>query len=588
MDLFKYYNEALIKWELKESRPFLTYVLEQLEKNWNRKNIFVIEAPTGYGKTTLSASLSLYSLHDELKSIVIYPLRTLLEQQYLKYSKLLGKDSEALGKRYMHNPESRYLIKPITLTTIDTFSLTLFGIPPEDLDKVVRSSWSGTHAGSLGHYLFSWSSVILSNLVLDEVHLLADSTKSLNFLATLMKMVFDNGQKLVLMSATIPTSFKRRIKNFLEKDIDRTLFIDFEREHDTAFLEQRLDKKYDIKIEHFPNEKKYEGIIKFIRENVNVYSKVITVFNTVSDAVNFYESIMRDSVKDCFDQIILLHSRINEKDRQRKTALISNSRERYLIVSTQVIEAGVDISSNLFITEIAPANSLIQRLGRFLRYNENEGKILIWYDDELYSPRQDYKVYDKVLTSRTLEIFQKNLVNVHVPETVGCEKIGYKDVLDKVYEIENFTLEENEVNNLTKIFLNLEAASLKAVNEFFRLEGSFIREGLIIPVVPKKEIDDYLENNKLRITYHDLSKLIVPVSAKTFEKLEGSITNVIKFNKMENEDEEMVLEKFEKLNYYGDNRKIMRILFGSGILAFIVNIDYSEETGLLIGVKDDQ
>ncbi len=38
--------------------------------------------------------------------------------------------------------------------------------------------------------------------------------------------------------------------------------------------------------------------------------------------------------------------------------------------------------SNSFITEIAPANSLIQRLGRFLKYNEKAGRIIIWYEGE--------------------------------------------------------------------------------------------------------------------------------------------------------------------------------------------------------------
>ena len=46
-----------------------------------------------------------------------------------------------------------------------------------------------------------------------------------------------------------------------------------------------------------------------------------------------------------------------------------------------MIGAGVDIS-NSFITEIAPANSLIQRLGRFLKYNEKAGRIIIWYEGE--------------------------------------------------------------------------------------------------------------------------------------------------------------------------------------------------------------
>ena len=72
-----------------------------MSSKWDNKNIFIVEAPTGYGKTTLTATLALYTLKNELKTIIVYPLRSLLEDQYKKFSKLLGEE-DVLGKRYMH------------------------------------------------------------------------------------------------------------------------------------------------------------------------------------------------------------------------------------------------------------------------------------------------------------------------------------------------------------------------------------------------------------------------------------------------------------------------------------------------------
>ena len=151
--LTSYLLEVTEKWYGgAKGRPFIDHVIDIMGEKWDKDHIFVVEAPTGYGKSTISATIALYSLYEEFKAIVAFPLRTLLEDQYSKF-RILAK-SDVLGKRYMHAPDSPYLIKPVTLTTIDTLSLTLFGIPPEDLEKVIRY-WTGTSRGSLGHYLFS-------------------------------------------------------------------------------------------------------------------------------------------------------------------------------------------------------------------------------------------------------------------------------------------------------------------------------------------------------------------------------------------------------------------------------------------------
>jgi CRISPR-associated endonuclease/helicase Cas3 len=128
------YNKILERWfNETKGRFFINKAIEHIQRHWNDKNIFVIEAPTGYGKSTISAAVSLYSLEAKgnLKCIVAFPLRTLLEDQYYKfigekersriYDNILGiEDPEKvrllIGKRYMHNPDSRYLVIVIILS----------------------------------------------------------------------------------------------------------------------------------------------------------------------------------------------------------------------------------------------------------------------------------------------------------------------------------------------------------------------------------------------------------------------------------------------------------------------------------------
>ncbi|MCD6348500.1 MAG: CRISPR-associated helicase Cas3', partial [Candidatus Korarchaeota archaeon] len=296
----------------KKERPFLNYALRRIEKS----NISFIEAPTGYGKSVISQALALHTLENGLKVVVSFPLRTLLEDQYEKFERLLlsqSMDRDLLGVRYMHHPESRYLLRPVTLTTVDTLSLNLMGIAPEDLEKAL--TWYGTSDGSMGHYLFSRGSVIISDLVLDEAHLLADSTKSLNFLAALLRIAEWHGQRLVMMSATLPKPLEELLRKF---DANVVKFSEYP---DEAFLEERRRKRYNegggVEICELKESEKLKRIMEWLKEGLSSgFRRAIVVFNTVRDAISFYKE-MRDEL-DLPKGKLLLHSRFSERDRRSK------------------------------------------------------------------------------------------------------------------------------------------------------------------------------------------------------------------------------------------------------------------------------
>ena len=542
-----------------------------MSSKWDNKNIFIVEAPTGYGKTTLTATLALYTLKNELKTIIVYPLRSLLEDQYKKFSKLLGEE-DVLGKRYMHNPQSRYLIKPITLTTVDTLSLNLFGIPPEDLDKVVKK-WSGTLTGSLGHYLFSWASTILSNIVLDEVHLLADQTKSLNFLFALMKIVIHNDQRLVLLTATLPKTLKDLILN--DKIIEETVeIIEFDESIDPDFVHERLDKNYDIEIEALNMDEKFTRLTDVLKDYLNDnsdFKRFLIVFNTVRDAIEFYKLL-----QDKFPGIpkILLHSRFTEKDREKK---ISNLNEkiskckRYLIVATQVVEAGIDISSDFLICEAAPANSLIQRMGRFLRFpGEKRGKIYIWF--EVKDKNKELKskgVYDTTLVRKTIDFLESikkssSRFNVHLPS-------HYKHFLNSVYSEEDFRANSGEVDELIRITFLLDRMSLAALEKLIELEGSFVRESFQISVIPEERLEQFLTG---KLDFKDL----IPLNYNLLEKLDK--VKAIKAIKEHEHGKTTfeVKELYIKIPY----GKLVEKIIKENIIALVAPISYDEDFGAVL------
>lgn len=585
-------------------RKFIKEALSQLEKEWFNKNVFVIEAPTGYGKTSISQAISLYSFEKEMKSIIAFPLRTLLEDQYSKFTKIIP-ESDIVGKRYMHHMQSLYLIKPITLTTIDTLSLTLFGIPPEDLERFVYY-WSGTSSGSLGHYLFSYSSVILSNIVLDEVHLLSDSTKSLNFLFMLMDHAIENGQRIVLMSATLPLSLLEKFEKYkllfgnisLKDKLEIIRFTD-SRFRDDNFINERKNKDYDIVIEGLCGIVKFDKIMGRVKDGRrNGFTKTIVVFNTVEDAIKFYEKLNEEKVIEK-EKTLLLHSRFNENDRvnkHKKLEALKDS-DSYLIVSTQTIEAGVDVSSNLFITELAPANSLIQRIGRFLRgEKECSGQIYVWYEvDEkgnLKCYENKYKVYDWGLTNRTLEKLKSYSENELIGEPlwfITSAKINfhnpesYQKFLDEIYSTSEFQINENEIKSLLRIFMYLETLSIKSFDKYLDVEGSFVRESMQVPVITIEVTENILRNlsqqsMEEKIKYITNNIIPIPIERIVNLKVEGAIRIERKGEKEASLDLDFPIKE----NQLKDSKKLIHLIIKEQILALKVEEKYDSEYGLKI------
>ncbi|MDI9611033.1 MAG: CRISPR-associated helicase Cas3' [Archaeoglobales archaeon] len=545
----EYLDFVANKWFNSKPRPFVEFAIKTIEKLWNEKNFFVIEAPTGYGKSTISATIALYSIEEEFKSIIAFPLRTLLEDQFHKFLKL-GIAEKIIGKRYMHNPDSRYLIKPITLTTVDTLALNLFGIAPEDIEKVMSEK-------SLGHYFFSMFSVLFSNLMLDEVHLLADSTKSLSFLASLIKIAEGFDQKVILMSATLPEALKAKLRE-VSSSIE---FIGFERALDKEFCDERLKKSYKIEIEQLSEDKKFEKILEWIKENRD-FSRVLVIFNTVAEAIEFYEKLRAEGYR-----ALLIHSRFTEKDREEKIRELRRIDGDYIIVATQAIEAGVDLSSNLLITDIAPASSLIQRFGRFLRYGEEKGKIFVWFEE---MNGDFYKVYSKDLVEKTIDWLKKNAnsMKVHLPFVENAK--GYAEMLDSVYSSEDFKIDKEIVENFEKIYLHLENAPKKALEMLFESGGSFIRDGFQVPVSFAKERTNFKPSEFIK-------NCVVPVSFELFEKMVPLVSGAFK----ENGSIEFVSrENLKFLGHRIEVRKLFRAILQEKILAFAVDVSYDSNLGL--------
>lgn len=118
--------------------------------------------------------------------------------------------------------------------------------------------------------------------------------------------------------------------------------------------------------------------------------RTIVVVNTVRRARQLYDASgkqQREGTADATGRtptLVLLHSRFRPGDRtkaiDRAIGPIDPAGAGTIVISTQVIEAGVDVSATTLFTELAPWPSLIQRFGRCDRRGNETGARVFWID----------------------------------------------------------------------------------------------------------------------------------------------------------------------------------------------------------------
>jgi CRISPR-associated endonuclease/helicase Cas3 len=116
-------------------------------------------------------------------------------------------------------------------------------------------------------------------------------------------------------------------------------------------------------------------------------SLTLAVHNTVKAATETYARLRRRPPAG-EPEVRLLHSRFRPPDRERLAARLAEPPPPggRVVCATQVIEAGVDISARLLVTELAPWSSVVQRLGRCNRYGEHEMGLVRWVEPKRPEP----------------------------------------------------------------------------------------------------------------------------------------------------------------------------------------------------------
>ncbi|MCC7525787.1 MAG: CRISPR-associated helicase Cas3' [Chitinophagaceae bacterium] len=339
------------------------YQLKVAETLLEGKNI-ILSVPTGAGKTWASIIPFLYAQNRPnipfpKKMIYSLPLRTLTNSIFEDVSKVVSGTSIQTGE-YSDDP---YFEKDIIFSTIDQ-TLSNFLCFPLPLSQ----RQANINAGAL----------IGSYLVFDEFHLL-DENLSMATTIGMLKML-GNLSRCCIMTATLSEGFMQSLKNNLSNYEIITLDDFPDDKTKIGSLKPILNKKT---ITVSTEKLSAKSIIQFHNK------KSIAICNRVERAQEIFNQLLEEQKENPESKlkstkIICLHSRFFDKDRKEKEQHLKELFGKgainvsVILVATQVIEAGMDISCEVLHTEISPISSFLQRAGRCARFSDQTGKIFVY------------------------------------------------------------------------------------------------------------------------------------------------------------------------------------------------------------------
>lgn len=293
------------------------------------------------------------------------------------------------------------------------------------------------------------------------------SPRIMAFLCYGLKLVHLLGGKFLIMTATMPP-----------------MIIDYFEKNKIPFAPGKfIDTKAGLRhcVTTIQDEFNYEQILE-----ESMTKKVLVLCNTIKQAQSVYFHLLSQCQANAIS-LRLLHSNFTKKHRaQLEHAILEFAGKESapgngIWISTQIVEASLDIDFDVLHTEMCPADSLFQRMGRCYRSRTYTGETANVF---VYHTSSSYKhFYSDTLYNRTLEELQ-------------VYRNRYLNEQEKMQMIERiFDLEELKKDDYYKEF---EKALLELENiqpgEFEKREGDYLfREIDSLTIIPDRIFHPNLE-----------------------------------------------------------------------------------------------
>ncbi|WP_103597175.1 CRISPR-associated helicase/endonuclease Cas3 [Campylobacter concisus] len=411
----------------KKRDAFRNFVLNNFDKE---RKLFTLTAPTGYGKTLTALNFALKFN----KSRIIYalPFTSIIDQTYDIVAKIY-KNSDILVSKAHHK------------TTIDEENLT-----DEDRYskiKFLMESFSGEiNVTTLYQLIFAlfgnknkdnvkFNQLKNSVVIIDEAQAIPYNFRK-DFILLCEIISQRLGTIFIFMSATMPV-----IKSENFKEISNLDYFSKQDRYVIKWLDIGGEDELLEKICETASDKNTLVVVNTIKKAQELFTKLRDKFSCF--CLNGY---MYDDHKRAIIEAVRCAI-----DKSKVDPLAS----KILLISTQSIEAGVDLDFDIGFREVSPISSIIQTAGRVNRhFGATRGELYVFpeiskFTNLIYGDL--YKVSGAILSdlkqkevqeSEILEIsnlyFQKisnQLENLHIKSEI--EKLEFENINQKIEDIMN-------------------------------------------------------------------------------------------------------------------------------------------------------
>lgn len=537
-----------------ELRPLQKWTLDS-----NNFDLEIIETGTGEGKTSVGLYTAFHNMKDTDGFYFALPMKSMVESKYNELKLFLSQNNLTLN--LLHG--SRLLVDDIDeyKKYFDKYNMYFDEYLNKDIvvsDYLVSNSRLGLFnkyiVGTIDQLLFS----VLPNkfsvlrliglagktLILDEIHAYDVYTQEL--ICVLLSWCKVLHIKVILMSATLTKSIKEKfIQSYLSKKVelsnrsyplvttvDKNEVIEYEVDSSIVKHEHIILK--DILLDEL--EQSYE-VKKYYDNKCNI----IVFKNTIASAQSLYQKCLQLGISK--NNIILCHASFDLEDRHKKEKRIlelfskdiSNRPSGFVVISTQVLEASLDIDFDVCLSDIAPIDILIQRWGRKCRFNLNinnkfRGVNIVFIDSKLDFGSSKY-IYYKLFLVQTLNYlnshsdleFPLNMrhciesvysnIDMTNEELLNDYIYYFSDSKIKINKGKQYSISKPDCNNFS---LRLNFNSMPNEEEKYSYTTRLFNNNRSIIIIDKKDLMGYNLNELSLCDYKSLMKHSLSISENKY------------------------------------------------------------------------
>ena len=359
----------------------------------------LVNAPTGAGKTNAMIGAWLWRRLTNLQSVgrrLVYclPMRTLVEQTR-DVAKAAIKNLEEQGLVEQDRFRVHVLLGGDVTDEWDSWperECILIGTQDMLLSRALNRGYA------MSRFRWPLHFGLLNNdclWVFDEVQLMSDGLATTAQLAAFRAKFQTYGHShSIWMSATLDREWLKMVDFKPQVDgLNELALTDADRAN--PVLAERLTAVKHLK-QAPPDCRSPQGLATFVKQKHLPGTQTLVVVNRVARARETFSALQKEFARDAEPpEIKLIHSRFRPEERKQWKQLFDSKtgNQNRIIVATQVVEAGVDMSSRLLVTDLAPYASLVQRFGRCNREGKDPEAFVYWVDRPLDA--KDEKLKDK-------------------------------------------------------------------------------------------------------------------------------------------------------------------------------------------------